>query len=178
MGTQKLDRGTAAETADVFVPRVDTYLTIDLPGERTRALVKRVVDTDTVIVELTSQPMSKTHQYRVRDLIPVRRGHPGEMAAPGSPEIWVAVEMRATLPAEFQAPPPPIKKTPIKETKHAVEPRTKPKRHQPKHRRDDARRPSAKPGGRGGPAQRKGAPAVAGRGGRTGARAEPGPRGR
>ncbi len=43
---------------------IDSLLTIELPGERTRATVRKVVNPATVIVELTSIPMIKDHNYQ------------------------------------------------------------------------------------------------------------------
>src|SRR5258708_1681723 len=98
--------GTVDVVPNIFIPAVDSQLTIDLPGERTRATVKRVVDQDRVIVELTTMPMSKSHQYRFKDTVAVRRTVPADMRAPGSVETWAVVEERRTLPHDIPAPTP------------------------------------------------------------------------
>lgn len=71
----------------IFVPAVDDWLVVQLPGERTRALVRGQPDDDTVIVELLVQPMMiRQHRYRKGDLVPCRRKHTG------MEEIWESVD--------------------------------------------------------------------------------------
>jgi hypothetical protein len=66
-------------------PREGQMLVVDLPGERLRTEVVRVVNPDVVIVELAWQPMAKTHQYGLGDMVPVRRDH-----GPLGEEVWRA----------------------------------------------------------------------------------------
>lgn len=56
-----------------FTPEEDKYLIINLPGERLRAIIRRVVTNDAVIVEVTSIPLAKSHQYKRGDYVACRR---------------------------------------------------------------------------------------------------------
>jgi hypothetical protein len=56
-----------------FVPKVDAYLTISLPGELLRAQVLKVVSDDSVIVEICSEPLARSHNYKFRDVVICRR---------------------------------------------------------------------------------------------------------
>ncbi len=56
-----------------FLPRGGEQLVVDLPGEKIPATVRKVVSKDTAIVELTNQPLAKSHTYKLRELVPVRR---------------------------------------------------------------------------------------------------------
>lgn len=69
----------------MFMPELDGPLTVELPAERARVIVRAVVDKNTVIVELTGAPMSKDHQWKKGDFITCRRAD--------SPfgEVWVGV---------------------------------------------------------------------------------------
>lgn len=82
-----------------FLPKVDQPLIIDLPGEKLPATVKRVVNKDTAIVELTNQPLAKSHTYKFRELVPVRRT-PGMLG-----ETWQAVSAHELKMAEKKAKP-------------------------------------------------------------------------
>ena len=75
-----------------FIPQVDADLTVVLPGETLRAKVRRVVNPDTVVVELTSAPMTRSHTYRKGDIVACQR----DRGLGG--EIWVAVEQRRAMP--------------------------------------------------------------------------------
>lgn len=68
-----------------YQPQEDTYLIADLPGERVRAMIRRVVTADAVIVELTSIPLAKSHTYTRGDYVALRR----KDTSLG--EIWEAV---------------------------------------------------------------------------------------
>lgn len=115
----------------MWLPKIDADLTVDLPGERLRASVRRIVDEDTVIVELTSGPMAKTHTYRKGDLIAVRR-----TAAPFNQEMWTVVEERRAFI------PPELEKTNAPRTRKQ---RASKKR---KHSRVNGKRKAAKASGR------------------------------
>lgn len=72
-----------------FVPQKNAQLIVQLPMERIRATVRRIVNTDMVMVELTASPMAKTHSYKLGDFVPVHRKHDGFA------EVWEAErEMR------------------------------------------------------------------------------------
>lgn len=68
-----------------YQPQEDTYLIADLPGERVRAMIRRVVTQDAVIVELTSIPLAKSHTYQRGDYVALRRKDTG------LGEAWEAV---------------------------------------------------------------------------------------
>lgn len=91
----------------MWIPAVDSFITIDLPGERLRAQVQKIVDEDTVIVEVTSQPMAKSHSYKFKDIIACRR-QTGEFN-----EIWRVVEERKTLVVPPPKPKPIEVKKPV-----------------------------------------------------------------
>lgn len=88
-----------------FVPQVDGDLTVVLPGETMRAVVIRVVDRNTVIVKI-GQPMTKTHNFQLGDLVGCRRTS-GLLG-----ESWQAIEVRPALPDLTPAPAPPVKSQP------------------------------------------------------------------
>jgi hypothetical protein len=48
---------------------------IELPGERLMTTVAKVMSPDTVIVELTAQPLAKTHNYSKGDFVPCERAN-------------------------------------------------------------------------------------------------------
>lgn len=68
-----------------FHPAENGYLIVQLPGERLRAIIKRVVNDNAVIVELTSMPLKGMHNYKRGDFLACRR----KETALG--EIWEAV---------------------------------------------------------------------------------------
>ena len=68
-----------------FHPSEDVYIIVQLPSERLRAIIRRVVTDDAVIVELTSIPLARTHNYQRGDYVACRR----KDTALG--EIWEAV---------------------------------------------------------------------------------------
>lgn len=80
----------------MFVPEVGKPLTVTLPGELMRAIVKRVLNRNTAFVEI-GQPMTRSHNYRKGDLVACKRKRQ-ELG-----EIWEALDDRATAPE----PPPP-----------------------------------------------------------------------
>lgn len=56
-----------------YIPQEETYIVVQLPGEKLRAMIKRVVTEDAIIVELTSVPLAKSHTYQRGDYIACRR---------------------------------------------------------------------------------------------------------
>ena len=56
-----------------FVPAENQYLTISLPGELLRAIILSVVNIDTVIVEIVTEPLGKSHNYKYRDVVVCKR---------------------------------------------------------------------------------------------------------
>lgn len=68
-----------------YHPQEDSYLIVQLPNERLRAMIRRVVTDDAVIVELTSVPLARTHAYQRGDYVACRR----KLTDLG--EIWEAV---------------------------------------------------------------------------------------
>lgn len=149
MPDPKVDRGTVdASPVGLFIPAVDSQLTIDLPGERTRATVRRIVDPNTVLVELTTMPMGKSHQYRFKDMVAVRRNRPVDMWAPGSPDSWAVVEERITLPSDIPSAPPTQRGLVQQEKVHAVVPGLEPRGDRAQHKRDGSKRPPKSPSNR------------------------------
>lgn len=113
----------------MWIPGENTELTIRLPGEITRATVTKVVNPNTLIVELTSVPMSKTHNYRFRDLLAVRRKKDYLQN-----ETWEAVEERRSLPSALESASAPSA---------GPQPSGKPKkRGKPKKKKARSRAPS------------------------------------
>lgn len=120
----------------MWIPGENTELTIRLPGEITRATVTKVVDPNTLIVELTSVPMSKTHNYRFRDLLAVRRKKDYLQN-----ETWEAVEERRSLPSAL-------------ESISAPSAGPQPSGREPQHKGDDRKRSSKAPSRRRSPVKR------------------------
>lgn len=56
-----------------FVPKENSYLTVSLPGELLRAIVIKVVNENSVIAEITTEPLAKSHNYKFRDIVACRR---------------------------------------------------------------------------------------------------------
>lgn len=58
-----------------YVPKVGDKITLDLPGEKTRAEIKGVVTPDIVLVELLSVPLSRAAsvEFKKGDLVQARR---------------------------------------------------------------------------------------------------------
>jgi hypothetical protein len=75
----------------IFAPRVNDDLTVTLPSEQMRAKVTRVIDRNTVIVQI-GQPMMRTHNFRKDDLVGCRRTQ--DVLG----ESWQAIEVRPALP--------------------------------------------------------------------------------
>lgn len=75
----------------MFTPKIGTYLLIDLPGEKLRAFVKKILNPNKVILQLTSVPLAKSHTYKMNDFVACARkkGIFGES--------WEAIESRPTL---------------------------------------------------------------------------------
>jgi hypothetical protein len=48
-------------------------LSVDLGGERMRAVVRLVVDPDLVVIEVTGTPFTRNHAFRQGDFVPVAR---------------------------------------------------------------------------------------------------------
>lgn len=98
----------AAVKSAPYAPTIGSFLTVSFPGERMRCRVDRLVDKDRVIIEVSSVPISKAHQYRIGDKTGARRrrehGH----------DIWEALDDRDFLanrsPAEPLPPEPPAVK--------------------------------------------------------------------
>jgi hypothetical protein len=77
-----------------------SVLTVDLGGERMRATVRKVLDPDTVIVEITGVPFTRNHGYKQGDMVGCRR----ESGLLG--EVWRAVNDRAGKDAARRQPAP------------------------------------------------------------------------
>lgn len=55
-----------------YEPKVGDTITIDMPGERTRATIERVISDEAVIARLQHFTTSREHGYRKDDLVPCR----------------------------------------------------------------------------------------------------------
>lgn len=77
----------------MFIPKIETYLTIDLPGEKLRAFVKKILTPNKIILQLLSVPLAKSHNYKQGDFVACARkkGIFGE--------CWEAIESKSTLEA-------------------------------------------------------------------------------
>ena|SRR5215469_13516243 len=75
----------------MYTPAHGSALVISLPGETVRGIVARVVNDDTVLVELGAPLLNpaRMHTYRSGDIICAKRAF-GELG-----EFWRAVEDRA-----------------------------------------------------------------------------------
>jgi hypothetical protein len=71
------------------------YVTVDLPGEKVRAIIVGVVNDDAIIAKLVGPMISKTHTYKAGDPVPCRRGIDGMGV-----EVWSAVSERELDMAE------------------------------------------------------------------------------
>lgn len=121
----------------IFIPRVESQLNVTLPGEILRAIVTKVLNINTVVVEI-GQPMTRSHSFRLGDLVACRRT-PGVLG-----ETWQAIEDRPTAPDPatlLQAKP--AEKSPISITKaeKVVKSSVKPKMRPAKPQRSAGKRP-------------------------------------
>lgn len=89
----------------MFIPQAGSFLVISLPGETMRAKVDRVVSRNTVIVTL-SQPMAKSHTYRLGDIVACRRTPAPEFGS----ETWNAIEIAKAPPEIPPEIPEPAKR--------------------------------------------------------------------
>lgn len=102
----------------MFIPAVGSRLPVTVPGEIALSTVKRVVDANTVVVELP-QLFGKANSYKKGDLVAARRRRDALFG-----EQWKSVEqIRMPTPAELAPPKPeptpakPKSKRPTKRTK-------------------------------------------------------------
>lgn len=84
-----------AHDGDAAAAPAAAMLAVDLGGERLRAVVRRVVDPDLVVVEVTSIPFTRNHAFRQGDFVPVARNK----AMLG--EVWEATARSAINPKEI-----------------------------------------------------------------------------
>lgn len=75
----------------MFKPLLDTYITVDLPGEKLRALIKKILSETEIVLQLTSTPLAKSHTYKKDDFVACKR------VAGMFGEIWEAIESRPSL---------------------------------------------------------------------------------
>jgi len=88
------------EPSRQFVPEIGSHLTVQLPGEVMRCRVDQVIDTDTVIVEIDSMPMAKTHLFRIGDKTGARR------RSENGRDVWEALSDRDFLAGRSPNVPP------------------------------------------------------------------------
>lgn len=89
-------------------------VTVDLGGERMRCVVRKTIDEDTVILEITGVPMSRNHSHKQGDFVGARRQrglHGGDEWKAVNERIVNEIEQRrlaeerqARLEAKTQAP--------------------------------------------------------------------------
>lgn len=120
----------------MFMPKVDDLLTIQLPGEKIRATVKRIIDNDAILVELTYMPMAKSHQFKIGDVVACRRVQNVLWG-----ESWVAQIPKpyAILPDLTQVKPDAISAGEKPEGDFGKHPRTSSPRNKKKKQRADRR---------------------------------------
>jgi len=61
------------QAVPMFMPKVGQNMVVELPGERLLVTVAKVVSPDIVIIEITSQPLAKSHQHKKGEYVPVER---------------------------------------------------------------------------------------------------------
>lgn len=71
--------------------KINEVLTIELPGERTRALICKILSPGKIILELTSEPLAKSHSYRKGEFVACVR----KKSIFG--EFWQVVETKPNL---------------------------------------------------------------------------------
>lgn len=82
-------------SAPHYEPKAGQTITIELPDERTRAVIERVISDEAVIVKLLTFTTSKSHNYRKGDMVPCRF-QALDMGVPG----WRAISDRELEDAE------------------------------------------------------------------------------
>lgn len=121
----------------MYVPEPGSYLTVDLRGERVRAFVSKVLDRDNVMLELDTQPMMKSHNYRKGDVFGAHR------TTTPLEEIWEAEDDRTFFgrfrQAASAATPEPKPKPKPKKKKQPARAGAVP----PSHPKTAAKRPAA-----------------------------------
>ena len=75
----------------MFIPVQGSEITVALPGEKLRVNVVRVINAHAIVVEITSQPMTKGHMFRRGDVVGCKRVHNG------LEEVWQAMDDRQFL---------------------------------------------------------------------------------
>ena len=98
-------------TGGKFLPQVEGFVVVQLPGETLRCPVRRVVSDDAVLVEITSPPVSRAHFFRFGDVIGCRR------RVVNSRDVWEAqpereflAEQQKLIEAERARKPAALKK--------------------------------------------------------------------
>ncbi len=51
-----------------YIPQENTYITVDLPGERIRAFVL-TAEENLIAVKLSNVPLAKSHTYKQNDIV-------------------------------------------------------------------------------------------------------------
>lgn len=102
-----------------YQPQVDDVITVEIPDERTRAVIRQVVSPTTCLAEITQYTTSRSHNFKKGEIVPCRF-EPLGFGVPG----WRAVSQReldaATVAVEKK--PEPV----------AEAPKPRPKRSAPK----------------------------------------------
>lgn len=82
-----------------YEPKVGDTITVELPDERTRAVIEKVISDEAAIARLLHYTTSKSHSYKKGDLIACRFEMLG-MSIPG----WRAMSERELDDAESAGP--------------------------------------------------------------------------
>lgn len=99
-----------------WMPTINDWLVIELPGESNRAVVRKIVNDDIVTCEIVTAPLGKTpHSFRLKDMVNVKR----EPARFGS-DKWVAMLVRFPDPVQKpeRKPKPPQAAVPVADEAH------------------------------------------------------------
>ena len=147
------DRPIVPPPRPKYLPQEGALLTVDLGGETIRAAVRKLIDPDTVVVEITAATFSRAHSHKQGDMVGCRR----ERGMFG--ERWVAVNERVVNEIE-QRHQAEAARQPQEEKANAVDSGQQPSGDQRQHRRARPERKAAKTGGSHRPRQRQAAPSA------------------
>lgn len=102
----KLSKPLPQMSGPKYEPKVGDTITVDLPNERTRARIEKVISDTAVIAKITQFTTGRTsHNYNKDDLIACVY-ETLSMNSPG----WRVMSERELAEAEAAAEPPPPKK--------------------------------------------------------------------
>lgn len=100
-------------TYRAFAPKVGEHLVVSLPGETMRVPVTRIVTSDAVLVKIDTTPMAKSHNFRLDDIVGVRR------RIRDGRDVWEAQNDRDFLAEQATLVPPVAEKPKVVAKKKA-----------------------------------------------------------